>query len=162
MSNTYVPDGFVAVDQYAGKSHSANIQPAQGNPDWLPEGVERINLHSYDGARGAVQFDEMSSPAVGRDENPEPTFEERKAFNRKVDEDRIAWMDANNIPRGNVLEGHSSAPPFREDSEHVGLTNLESHESVVLDFPEDEVDENGDIVEDETPKPRRGRPPKNV
>ena len=123
--------------------------PAQGHPDWLPDGVKPLDLHSYDGARGAMIYDENASPGIGNDDAvPELTFDQIMVLRKKEYEDMAAWMAEKGIQTGNAPYSSTSFIP-------------QDAPDVVLDFAEDDVDDNGDIV-DEEPEPKKpvGRPRK--
>ena len=123
--------------------------PAQGHPDWLPDGVKPLDLHSYDGARGAMIYDENASPGIGNDDAvPELTFDQIMVLRKKEYEDMAAWMAEKGIQTGNAPYSSTSFSP-------------QDAPDVVLDFAEDDVDDNGDIV-DEEPEPKKpvGRPRK--
>jgi hypothetical protein len=124
--------------------------PAQGHPDWLPEGVKTLDMHSYDGARGAMIYDENASPGIGNDDAvPELTFDQIMVLRKKEYEDMAAWMAEKGIQTGNAPYSPTSFIP-------------QDAPDVVLDFAEDDVDDNGDIV-DEEPEPKKsvGRPRKS-
>lgn len=123
--------------------------PAQGHPDWLPDGVKPLDLHSYDGARGAMIYDENASPGIGNDDAvPELTFDQIMVLRKKEYEDMAVWMTEKGIQTGNAPYSSTSFIP-------------QDAPDVVLDFAEDDVDDNGDIV-DEEPEPKKpvGRPRK--
>lgn len=59
--------------------------PAQGHPDWLPDGVKPLDMHSYDGARGAMIYDENASPGIGNDDAvPELTFDQIMVLRKRI------------------------------------------------------------------------------
>jgi len=127
--------------------------PAAGHPDWMPEGGKPLDLHSFDGARGATSYDEETTPSNHAEVQ---TFEEMEAVEIEFQRNRVLWMIEKGVPTGlsviqqaAILDGHTP----RVVTDDVP--------DVVLDFAEDDVDDNGDIV-DEEPEVKKsvGRPRK--
>lgn len=126
--------------------------PASGHPDWLPEGVKPLNLHSYDGARGAASYDNDATPSNHAEIQ---TVEEMEAIEAEFQYNRVLWMIEKGIDTG--LSAIQQAAILGKQTP-VQVIDVPD---VILDFAEDDVDDNGDIV-DEEPEPKKsvGRPRK--